>query len=67
MGVFLINDKEANSLGEAIDLCREIWAEAKKADVEAQLVAVLNKKDNPAAARAAQGVELDDAETEGED
>lgn len=59
MAVFEINGKKVGSLGEALDLCREIWAEHKAQAVAEQLDAVKHKKDDLAAARAAQGVDVE--------
>lgn len=56
MAVFVINGKETDSYAEAVELIRTIWAASKKDAVAAQLDAVKNKKNDPAAARAALGV-----------
>lgn len=36
MAIFNVNGQETDNLLEAFDICREIWAESKKEDVEAQ-------------------------------
>lgn len=56
MAIFEINGKSADNLNDAIELCREVWAEAKAPAVEEQHVEALSKLSAIDKERAAHGI-----------